>query len=335
MLRSYIMKILAILSFDIFRYSIGNALEKLGHEIIYLENFNEDTLEQAINTFHPDMAFSMGWDIWHVSFHNEGKFPLVKEILQKYNIFHVYFAEEDWLHHQKWSLLYVKTIEPNYVLTRSTTCIRNYLNLGIPATFFNVGCNPAFHKPVPINLNYQCDVALIANGHFGQSEVRHKSISDLIIPLFEQPFHTRIWGKRWENVHLHHNKIIPPEMLHGILPYIETPKVYNSAKISISLQSCNDQLSNRTFDVLSSGGFLLTSDTPAVRINLIPEVNCAVSSSPEETVEKIKYYLTHEDERIRIAKTGRDYAIKNFAYQKTLTEIWPKILAEYRKAMYR
>ncbi|MED1790939.1 glycosyltransferase [Brevibacillus laterosporus] len=75
--------------------------------------------------------------------------------------------------------------------------------------------------------------------------------------------------------------------------------------------------------------------SPAVRINLIPEVNCVVSSSAEETVEKIKYYLNYDNQRIRIAKAGRDYAIKHFAYQNTLTEVWPKILAEFRADMLR
>ncbi|WP_328588851.1 hypothetical protein [Brevibacillus sp. VP] len=49
----------------------------------------------------------------------------------------------------------------------------------------------------------------------------------------------------------------------------------------------------------------------------------------------MKYYLNHDNQRIRIAKAGRDYAIKHFAYQNTLTEVWPKILAEFRAAMLR
>ncbi|QIC05454.1 glycosyltransferase [Brevibacillus sp. 7WMA2] len=329
------MKILALLSFEIFRFSIGKSLEKLGHEVIYLDNFDEHLLELTINTFKPEIAFSMGWEVWHVSFFKTGKFPLIKELLKKYNIFHIYFAEEDWLHHDRWSKSYVKAIQPNYVLTRSTICVEKYQNLGIPSMFFDVGCNPDIHRPVPIDPKYQCDVAVVANGHFGFGEIRHKSICDLVFSLVNQPFKTKIFGKGWENVQHHFSNInLPSEMLHGSIAYTETPKIYNSAKISISLQTCNDQLSNRTFDIMSSGGFLLTSDTPAVRIKLIPGVNCVISNSAKETVEKITYYLIHEEQRIQIAKAGRDYAIRHFDYKNTLHDVWPNILAEYMNTLF-
>ncbi|GAA4706938.1 glycosyltransferase family protein [Brevibacillus fulvus] len=324
------MRILALLSFDIFSCSIGKALESLGHEVCYLGSFELDQLDQTIEEFQPDLAFSMGWDIWHVNYSNEGRIPAVKEILHKHNLFHVYFAEEDWLHHDAWSRIYVSEIQPNFVLTRSAACIERYEQMGVPAAFFDVGCNPEFHKPVPFEPAYACDVAVTANPHFGFGEIREKSISDLVLPLFDQPFHTKIWGRGWDQLqHYFAGVSAPAHMLQGSLPFTETPKVYNSAKISISVQTCNDQLSNRTFDILASGGFLLTSDTPCVREKLTPGVHCVVSSSPQETIELIQYYLAHPDERAEIANAGRKYAIEHFAYQKTLTTIWPTILQYY------
>ncbi|WP_134684422.1 CgeB family protein [Brevibacillus migulae] len=324
------MKILALLTFDIFRYSIGKALETLGHEVRYLERFDEELLENTILSFQPELVFSMGWDIWHVDIHSEGRLPNIKEILHRHQLFHVYFAEEDWLHFENWSRLYVAEVEPNFVLTRSASCIPKYENMGVPAVAFDVGCNPDFHKPGPSEPQYECDVAVIANGHFGFGEIRSKSISDLIIALFDQPFHTKIWGGGWDVVENYHDgKKAPEHMLQGKLPYSETPKVYSSAKICLSVQTCNDQLSNRTYDILSSGGFLLTSDTPAVREKLIPGVNCVTSNSPEDTVNLIKHYLAHPVERMQIAEAGREYAMAHFAYQKTIPLVWPQIMSAY------
>ena len=326
------MKILGLLSFDIFRHSIGEALESLGHELCYLERFDEEQLENAILSFQPDLVLSMGWDIWHVDFYGEGRLPNVREILHRHQLFHVYFAEEDWLHHENWSRLYVAEVEPDFVLTRSASCIPKYEKMGVPAVEFDVGCNPDFHKPVSSQPQYECDVAVIANGHFGFGEIRSKSISDLIVALFDQPFHTKIWGKGWDQVgNYHGGKSAPAHMLQGKLAFSETPKVYSSAKICISVQTCNDQLSNRTYDILSSGGFLLTSDSPAVRGKLKPGINCAVSKSPEDTVRLIKHYLDHPDERVEIARAGREYAIEHFSYQKSIPLVWPRIMSAYEQ----
>ncbi len=92
---------------------------------------------------------------------------------------------------------------------------------------------------------------------------------------------------------------IPRNWIHGYLDYTEAYKVYSSAKIIIGLQNCESQLTQRTYEILGSGGFLLTSDTPAVRGKFKPGRDLIVSSSPKETLEKVKYYLNHDSERKR------------------------------------
>ena len=42
------MKILALMTFDIFRFSLGAALENLGHEVKYLGEFDASDLEKEI-----------------------------------------------------------------------------------------------------------------------------------------------------------------------------------------------------------------------------------------------------------------------------------------------
>lgn len=321
------MRILALMTFDIFRHSLGGALVQSGHQVLFLEDFTTGKLEEEIVRFKPEMIVDMGWDVWHQIKHMSGELYDVRQVIKKHNIFHLYFAEEDWLHFERWSKRYCSIMRPDFVLTRSPYMIRNYEDMGIPATFFDVGVNPEFHKPVPLVPAYTCDVAVVANGNFTKGELRYRSIYDLVLPLLkENNLNVKIWGRDWDNIGwCYPGQSVPEKIFQGLLPFTETNKVYSSAKVSISIQTCKDQLSNRTLDVMASGGFLLTSNTKAVRERLRPGVNCAVSDSPAETLRLVRYYLEHESERREIAEEGRRYALEHFTYQKSLQRVWSEI----------
>ena len=321
------MKILALMTFDIFRLSLGEALQQLGHEVKFLGEFDEDQLDAEIRAYRPDMVVDMGWDVWQQDKHVHHKLEPIREVIRRHGIFHLYFAEEDWLHFERWSKRYCSIMRPSFVLTRSPLTIRHYEELGIKASYLDVGCNPSFHTPGPVEEAYRCDVALVANGNFTIGELRYKSIHDLVLPLLDQSkYSVKIWGKHWGNIDwCYPGKKVSPAMLQGKLPFPETPSVYRSAKINISIQTSHDQLSNRTMDIMACGGFLLTSNTKAVREKLRPGVNCATSSSPEETIRLIEHYLQHDEERRRIAHEGYKLATEQFAYQVTLSKIWPEI----------
>ncbi len=330
------MKILALMTFDIFRHSLGGALQELGHQVIVLDQFDADKLEQTILQLHPDMIMDMGWDIWHQKAVMSKTLQSIGELLEKHRLFHVYFAEEDWLHFERWSKPYCAAMRPSFVLTRSHRCISRYDQMGIKSIFFDIGCNPSFHKQYSVEPHYACDAAVVANGNFFLGELRFKSIYDLVVSLFNQRYDLRIWGRDWEKIHRYYH-IEKPKVgiLQGKLPFTETPKCYSSARISISIQTSTDQLSNRTLDILASGGFLLTSNTEAVRHKLHPGVDCVVSNSPAETLQLVDYYLHHENERKRIAEKGRRIATDKFSYQQTLQAVWPAIEWEYAKHQKR
>lgn len=58
----------------------------------------------------------------------------------------------------------------------------------------------------------------------------------------------------------------------------------------------------------------MTSATPAVRGKFKPGRDLIVSSSPKETLEKVKYYLNHDSERKKIQINGKK-AVKNDSYR--------------------
>lgn len=321
------MKILALMTLDIFRFSLGDSLQQLGHEVRYLGEFDAEQLDAEIGAYEPDLIIDMGWDVWQQDCYQRGELDTIRDIIHGHGIFHVYFAEEDWLHFDRWSKRYCEIMRPSLILTRSPLSIPRYTEMGLQATFMDVGCNPYFHTTGPPEEEFMCDVAIVANGNFTIGELRYKSIYDLVTPLLNQSrYDVRIWGNHWDVIdRCYPGMKMPPHMAQGKLPFHKTPSVYRSAKICISIQTCLDQLSNRTMDILACGGFLLTSDTKAVREKLRPGMNCIASASPEETMQLIDYYIEHEDERRQIAEEGRKLALSRFAYTVTLREIWPQI----------
>lgn len=313
------MKVLALLSQDMFRLSIGWVLEELGNKLYYVNQIREDILEQAIQTFQPDVIFDVGWD----AHFRMAKLPVLANVLKKHHLYHVYFAEEDWLHYERWSEPYTQQVVPQFVLTRSQACAQRYQARGIQAAYLDVGCNPRFHRSMAPSLDYDSDVSVVANAQLRWEIFRRESISNLVLPLFDAPLKVKIWGKGWDEVLTHLGKANPgTQVWQGTLPFLKTPLVYNSTRINVSIQSVEDQLSNRTYDILASGGFLFTSDTPAVRERLQPGIHCEISNSPEETMEKIQFYLSNESAREKIARAGQEYAINHFSYQNTLPDVW-------------
>ncbi len=82
--------------------------------------------------------------------------------------------------------------------------------------------------------------------------------------------------------------------------------VYNSSKIILN-DCLNDDLNWRVFEALASGALLLTPRVSAETLELFPEGECLITYAPhdaEDAVQKIQYYLQHEDERLAISSRG-------------------------------
>ena len=72
-------------------------------------------------------------------------------------------------------------------------------------------------------------------------------------------------GRYWDEMDHIIGRKIPDEWIHGYLPYTEANKVYSSADIVLGVQNHLTQVTQRTYEVLGSGGILLTNDTPEIR----------------------------------------------------------------------
>ena len=63
-------------------------------------------------------------------------------------------------------------------------------------------------------------------------------------------------------------------------------------------------LYTRSFEIPSSGGFLLAERTDQHLAILKEGIDASYFSSREELLSKVKYYLKNEDERLKIKENG-------------------------------
>jgi len=83
-----------------------------------------------------------------------------------------------------------------------------------------------------------------------------------------------------------------------------------------------EQIKGRNFEVPGCGGFLLTSPVEDLERYYTPEKEICLFASDRELVDKIRYYLIHEDERAAIARAGYERTLREHTYVHRFTDIF-------------
>ena len=99
---------------------------------------------------------------------------------------------------------------------------------------------------------------------------------------------------------------LPLEVLHA--PLDKTADIYADSDVTLNV-SLNGDLNLRVFEALAAGGFLLTdelADDSGLRRIFEPGRHLDTWRTPEELREKIRHYLDHPDETLRIRSAGQE-----------------------------
>ena len=111
---------------------------------------------------------------------------------------------------------------------------------------------------------------------------------------------------------------------HGAADYHkQMPLVFKRSKINlnITLRSIKSGIPLRAFDILGSGGFLLSNFQADFLDDFVPGEDFVYYESKEDLISKIDYYLTHEDERIAIARSGHDKVAANHTFRHRIRQM--------------
>ena len=96
----------------------------------------------------------------------------------------------------------------------------------------------------------------------------------------------------------------------------EAPLIFNRSKINLNLtlRSIRSGIPLRVWDILGAGGFCITNYQPELPLYFEDGDNIVWFKNTAELIEKIKYYLSHEEERRAIAKRGQELVTQYHDY---------------------
>ncbi len=103
----------------------------------------------------------------------------------------------------------------------------------------------------------------------------------------------------------------------------EMPKIFRLSKINLNFTSkpIRTGIPLRLWDILGAGGFALTNYQSEIPEYFEVGKDLDTFASEEELVEKIRYYLGHEEERAKIARSGYQKAKENYSLELRVGQI--------------
>lgn len=109
----------------------------------------------------------------------------------------------------------------------------------------------------------------------------------------------------------------------GVETLTEMPKVFQASRINLNMtmRPIESGLSQRVWDVLACGGFLLTNYQAEIPDYFEIGKDLETYESMTELEEKIRYYLSHEEERMEIAIRGYEKVAAHHSYEIRLAQM--------------
>ena len=315
------MRVLFLENHPMWIYGLPNGFRDAGHDVLISGALTEKNIPELIASFNPELIMMLGWTEEHVGL----KRRWIRNYVAETNIPFAYWATEDPIHAHILTIPFIKQVQPKFVFTVSKEMVAYYEKMGVPSAHLDFGYHPCIHRQEEKVAGYECRIAVVANAYPGVIRVypqfyRLESLHTLVTPLLKEGFRIDFWGARWNEMASILDFKIPKQFLHGYLPYTEAYQVYNSADIMLGLQNTTSQVTMRTYEILGSGGFLLTSNTPAVSDLFEPGHDLIVANTPGETVKLVQYYLEHPLEREKIRQQGK-MAVSCHSYKQRAEHI--------------
>lgn len=108
----------------------------------------------------------------------------------------------------------------------------------------------------------------------------------------------------------------------------EMPRVFKNSKINlnITLRSIHSGIPLRAMDIMGCGGFLLTNFQEDFLTYFEPDQDFVFFMDKKDLSDKVSYFLSHEEERKKIARNGYEKVKKYHTYSHRIEEILKIVL---------
>jgi len=127
---------------------------------------------------------------------------------------------------------------------------------------------------------------------------------------------------------------LPEGLLHGFVPESAMGALFAHSRINLGFTRMIgddpqrpgvNQVKLRDFEVPMAGGFYLVEEAPDYAQLFTPGVEVETWRNPGELLDKIRYYLAHEEARVAIATAGRQRARRDHAWQQRFAMLFEQL----------
>ena len=180
-------------------------------------------------------------------------------------------------------------------------------------SFLEHGFDPEIHRPSVLSeedqRRYGCDVVFIGTW----SPKKERLLAHLKRALPE--LRLRIWGIYWQRASSPelHGSIVGDEVLGE-----EYSRALQGASICLGIlseartgASSGDLITSRTFNIPACGAFLLHERNPESVLYFEEDKEAAFFETPDELVDRVRFYLEHPARRTEVARAGRERCLKS------------------------
>lgn len=222
----------------------------------------------------------------------------------------------------------------DYVFTLERNSADYYSSIGcVNVNYLPFGMFPGHYMPRSHSKGKLHEVCFIGSAYWNRVHFFTPILSALMA------YDTRISGIWWERVPGYEQYAHKISMGSWMNPE-ETADMYNQHKIVINMHRAHDDLtvnSNtvqiaaaspnpRTFEIMGCAALQLTDVRSDLASFYTPGVEIETYHSPEEMMQKIDYYLKHEEERREIALRGLARTLREHTYAHRLNQLLATVL---------
>lgn len=233
-----------------------------------------------------------------------------------------------WLTDDPYYMDITTSIVPHYdtVFTLERNSVDYYKQLGCQNVHYLPFCfHPGQYRPTNPERSSRKEITFIGSAYLNRVNYFNELTPYL---AGKNTLISGIWWDRLSNYEMLRSKI---KLNHWMGP-AETALTYNASKIVINMHRAHDDAlynSNRigltavspnprTFEIAACAVLQVCDTRDDLASFFTPGVEIVTYSSPAELVEKMEYYLKHEDERKQIALRGMYRAYRDHTYANRL-----------------
>lgn len=116
----------------------------------------------------------------------------------------------------------------------------------------------------------------------------------------------------------------------GVRTHDEMPRIFRESKINLNptMRCIEAGLSQRVWDVLGCGGFLMMNYQPEIPEYFEIGEDLVCYENIKDAAEFAAYFLEHEEERLAIAKSGYEKVKKLHTYEIRVAQMLKQVLGE-------